>query len=411
MKLFQQSYKWLNSTNCKRIRLTFSSDLGESALLVSLTPNRLTEFDSLFCLDINRDSSPSLVHSLSSQVESFIFQPSSWHEVIQSVQEVNEFAQIKCQEGKLFSGTTFVLNDWQSLQYLYSASRRFMGPNPSELLLQLKFMSDRMNLILLNNLGYSFDVGFQSSKDDFCSEDTLFNWSQASLRMQDKYSLLIEKSAIPSWKVGEKINLLTNISANFPPSFSASFSSNSAASPFSSQSNNNQNTEFFNNNIGAKDAENNPLNFQNQTLIQAPEDQQTKKFFEENLVTRELINSSIKPNNFNILADTTKPLADILEAPLEEVVEPEAVLLPFPTQNRNKNENRMQTVKSEHYDVLVTKLSEALTRQELLSARKEIQAKSTVLGPAEKAALSDIYKVNLQRIKLLEDNFQSLSLG
>lgn len=373
MKLFQQTYKWLNSSNCKRIRLTFSSDLSDSALFVSLSPNRLTEFDSLFCLDINRDSSPSLLHSLSSQVESFIFQPSSWQEVIQSVQEVNEFAQIKCQEGKLFSGTTFVLNDWQSLQYLYSASKRFMGPNPSELLLQLKFMSDRMNLVLLNNLGYSFDVGFQSSKDEYCSEDTLFNWSQASLRMSDKYSLLIEKSVIPSWKVGEKINLLANLPTN------------SSDNLFTNKVSNIQP------NILQTEAHEQSLELSPQESLRESNN------FGENLITRDLMNEAIKPNNFSILSNTTNAQ--------DLIVQPEAVLLPFPTQNKNKS----NSVKSEHYDVLVTKLTEAITRQELLSARKEIQSKSTVLGQAEKAALSDIYKINLQRIKLLEDTFQSLS--
>ncbi len=85
-------------------------------------------------------------------------------------------------------------------------------------------------------------------------------------------------------------------------------------------------------------------------------------------------------------------------------------IYPFPEVKNNFNINSVQSLNivtprsSEIYEKLLVKLAEANSRQDLLIARKEIQASGSVLNSQEKIALSDIYKVHLQRVKLLEDS-------
>jgi hypothetical protein len=85
-------------------------------------------------------------------------------------------------------------------------------------------------------------------------------------------------------------------------------------------------------------------------------------------------------------------------------------IYPFPEVKNNFNINSVQSLNivtprsSEIYEKLLVKLAEANSRQDLLIARKEIQASGSALNSQEKIALSDIYKVHLQRVKLLEDS-------
>jgi hypothetical protein len=57
------------------------------------------------------------------------------------------------------------------------------------------------------------------------------------------------------------------------------------------------------------------------------------------------------------------------------------------------------------YESLLSKLAEAKGKVELLEVRKEIQSLSSTLSAQQKVALNEIYKIHLQRIKLIEGSF------
>lgn len=208
MKFFQKTEDWFASPPCKRIRLSYPDGLSAGAFYVCTQPGKLTEFDSLFCLDINRDASIKAFNGELSELESYIFQPNNWNELVRSFQEVQEFAHMKTQEGSPFSKTTFLVNDWQSLLYLFSNSKHLIGPNPQELLLQLKFLSDKVNVILMNNLNLSLSSPSLQSFGETNEHDLLMNWAQLSVRMLDRYNLQVEKSSLPDWKKEQTINLV-----------------------------------------------------------------------------------------------------------------------------------------------------------------------------------------------------------
>lgn len=341
MKFFQKTENWFSSSPCKRIRLSYPDGLSEGAFYVCAQPGRLTEFDSLFCLDINRDASSSFFNGEFGELESYIFQPSNWNELICSFQEVQEFAHLKTQEGSPFSKTTFLVNDWQSLLYLFSNSKHLIGPSPHELLLQLKFLSDKVNVILMSNLSLSLSPPSLQAFGDTNEHDLLLNWAQLSVRMLDRYSLQIEKSAFPDWKKGQNFNLVTG-------DFSDPEGAKDKAAPF----------------------------FNETERRMANED-----YYEIN--SSKTLNLSLSPTKGS-LNDRLSQILDV-----EKVVD------------------KMIEEKGRIYDKLIGRLADARSRQELLVVRKEIQSHTPSLSAQEKVALSDAYKVHLQRIKLLEDNFLS----
>jgi hypothetical protein len=211
MKLFQQTQNWTKQSFFKRILLAYQEGMRENAFYIALQKGKLCEFDSLFCLDINRDAFAGLFGSGSRDIDSFIFQPSTWRELQQALQEVSEYINLKSQEGSLFSKTTIVINDWQSIHRLSAPWGSSSTSLEEDLLLQMKFLSDRANVILLNNSSYLANQNNVSLTSDN-SADTLIEWSNLSFRLLDKYNLKVLRSLFNEWKVGQEINLInTNI--------------------------------------------------------------------------------------------------------------------------------------------------------------------------------------------------------
>ncbi len=338
MKLFQKTQNWLNSEIFKRICLNYTEDLSDFALLAALQSGKLTNFNNLFCLDINRDSSNKLFQHLlqDKQIESYIFQPSNWNELIEAFLEMQEFLDLRGQENTFASKTTLVINNWQSLLYLFSNSQGLNSATPAELLFQFKFLSDKSNIILLNNLhsNHSFN------KNDKLQNTNLFAWSHEVFQLVDKYNLEVQKTS----QANQNSNPLQNIVNNIKNS--------------------------------------SPLNLQP-------------------LKTENNINESQKNINYSInsiqsLGNKTEELKE--EEIFEEIKEKSIIL-------SSASEGLSQQEKSEIYESLMQKLSSAQSRQDLLIVRKEIQSYGEALSAREKIALSDIYKIHLQRIKLLEDSF------
>lgn len=276
MKLFQKTQIGFNFTAAKRLQLVYADQMLEAALQISIQSSKLTDFNSLFCLDISRDSSSGLFGIIPDYIDSYILRPSSWQEVLQGINEIQDFAQEENAKK-----TTLVLSDWTSLCYLANKTKGFNSGFVQDLLFQLKFLSDKVNIIIL------------SSESENIS---LASWAQACLKMSSDGIVSIQKSNLNEWKTGQNIN------------------------------------------------------------------------FE-------------KPN-----------------------------IYPFPDVKSNLNINSLQSLNivksrpSEIYENLLVKLAESNSRQDLLTARKEIQSAGSILSSEEKIALSDIYKVHLQRVKLLEDN-------
>lgn len=63
------------------------------------------------------------------------------------------------------------------------------------------------------------------------------------------------------------------------------------------------------------------------------------------------------------------------------------------------------------FDKLIDKLSRASNRDELLQVKKRIKSLSSRFSSEQKASLNDIYKIHLQRVKMIEDKNLNLSLN
>ncbi|MDJ0624901.1 MAG: hypothetical protein QNJ31_00860 [Candidatus Caenarcaniphilales bacterium] len=313
MSFFQKTQDWLKSKSCKRILISCPEELNEDALSFCFSSNKLADSDSVFCLDIHRSSSEESIQVLN-DCESFIFQPSSWEEIIQSVQEVADYTQIKSEEG-LFSKTTLILNNWQVATYLFTSSQGLNGINPNEFLTELRFLSDKVNIILLNSIGSSQRLATKQQ-----SRHHLSSWAHLALNMLEQDKLEVVKSAFLDWPIGKEIQL--------------------AKSKLSLVSHN-QKKE-----INSQKYEVNSI---------------------ENLSFGDFSNSQ---NDREI--------------------------------NTSTDESKV-SIKNIAYDQLVSRLSNAENKQQLLDVRQEIQSLSERLSSAEKVALSDIYKINLNRIKLIEE--------
>ncbi len=315
MKHFQKVQNWVNLPNSRRVQLNYSDGLAERAIYIAIQPGKLTDFDSFFYLDINRELSNSAFSQLTEGLDAYVFRPVNWSELIQSILEVNDYTYLRNQDTENQARTTLILNDWQSLVYLFSSSRKVVGPNPSELLLQLKFLSDRANIVLLN--GSAQYSSFQIQ--DRTERDILSQWAQLCLRIVDENTLTVERSTLLEWKTGQAVRV--DQAANVYP---------------------------------------------------FPESKKQGASYSINSV-----------QSLNIVSPRAEAAAN------------------GPIENPPNN----------NYEALLLKLAEAKSRQDLLVVRKEIQALSGALSSQEKVALSDIYKVHLQRIKLIEDNFLSAPLN
>ncbi len=328
MKLFQKTQSWLNQNSYKRIQLNYLDGLGEKALELSIQQGKLSDFESIFCLDINRVLSSAHLALFNQGIESFVFRPLNWSEAIKAVEEVQDYSNTKSQNGTQFSKTTLVLNDWQSLLYLFGNSKKLLEAHPSEFVIRLKFLSDRANIVLLNNA--PFKTGTSTGSPE---EDLLLEWPQLQLALFDDKNLQVHKSSLIEWKAGQNLKLDQDFLAQSPE----------------------------------------PRNY----MINAVQ--------KLNIVTP--LASPEKTQKFNESAE----------------------------QQILSNANLEKPISFEQsgsvYQGLLQRLAEARSRQDLLNARKEIQSNGSNLSSQEKLALSDIYKIHLQRVKLIEDSFLSAPLS
>lgn len=350
MKLFQKTQNWLNSEIFKRICLNYKEGLSDFALFTAIQSGKLSNFNNLFCLDINRDSSNKLFQNLVSdkQIESYIFQPSSWNELIEAFLEMQEFLDLRGQENTFASKTTLVINDWQALLYLFANSQKLNSPTPSEFLLQLKFLNDKSNIILLNNChsNHSFN------KTDKLKDINLFGWSHEVFQLVDKYKLEVQKTF--QFNQNSSAEIINNINTVPEPSFINT-------KPESNITESQKNINYSINSINSL----------------AP-----KSAYEEAQALFETNNNSKEEEIF------------------EEIKEKSIII-------SSASEGLSQQERSVTYEKLMQNLASAQSRQDLLIVRKEIQSYGEALSAREKITLSDIYKIHLQRIKLLEDSFLS----
>jgi hypothetical protein len=314
VKFFQKTQSWLNQPSFRRIQLSFAEGQHENAIDLSVQPGKLSEFDSVFYLDVNRQVANSSFIKLNQEVSSYIFRPATWLELTQAVGEVSEYIKVKLQTEDAHAKTTLVLNDWQSAVYLFNISKRGPKVSPSEFLFKLKLLSDCANIILIHNQFYD-SSSFQVS--DLDEDELLAQWANLCLKLLDDSTIKIEKSALLEWPTGQEINL-------------------------------------------------------------SDEETPAQVAFEQPKPETTFIN---KVQALNIVTATDNP------------TEP------------------LRVKKSLSYDALLLKLADAKSRQDLLAVRKEIQAVTDTLTGQEKLALSDIYRIHLQRIKLVEDNFLSQPLN
>jgi len=249
-------------------------------------------------------------------IESYIFQPSTWEELISALFEIQDFLELKKEENTFTSKTTLIINNWQGLLYLFNRAVSVNNFNFNNLLLQLKFLSDKCNIVLLNNL---------NNKDL-----NLYSWAQEILELIDKYSAEVKKTTMPERSQGLIISFLQNQKNNINPEI---------------------NNNYFINSIQS---------FNTAKIQENPEIPE-------------------KINNLNTTQIQEIPEKSILSSSISE--------------------------KSDIYNNLMQQLSNAQSRQDLLIIRKEIQSFGDSLSAREKIGLSDIYKIHLQRIKLLEDSF------
>lgn len=323
MKFFQKTQNWLNQPAFRRIQLSFAEGLHENAIDLSVEPGKLSEFDSVFYLDVNRQIANSFFIRLNQEIPSFIFRPGNWPELVQAVDEVAEYTKLRLESENPQAKTTLVLNDWQSAMYLFNISRKGPRISPSEFLFKLKLLSDRANIILIHN-EFCESTSFQVR--DMDEDELLAQWANLCLRLLDDSAVKIEKSALLEWPAGTEIKL---------------------------------------------DEEPAPIR---STVLDAM---------------------------------SVEPIPEPVETLTVGKVQTLNVVTPIEkAQAENKNKNAGPS-----YDALLIKLAEARSRQDLLAVRKEIQAVTDTLTGQEKLALSDIYKIHLQRIKLVEDNFLSSPLN
>ena len=296
MSLFAKTSEWLNRREFKRVQICHRIGNKDIAVKLSVQPNLFTDFDNLFFLDINRNLSAEICEQLNNNkiIQSFVFQPASVQDLLSALSEIRNFSSLEYNKDLKI---TLVLNDWESIFYLFQNA--YSGSNIFDLLMQLKFLSDYLDVILIS--------GSENS-----SREILKDWSNLSLRILDQNNMQVEKSSFPIWQNG-------------------------------------QNISFF-----------------------------------------EILNMSVSEINSEIKLEKKAEQENIINNS-DEIKTANQVFLPI---------EEIQEI----YDSIVNKLASSRNKEELLTIRKEIQILGSNLSMEQKNSLSNIYKVNLERIKMLEKN-------
>jgi hypothetical protein len=378
VKLFQKIENLPNANSFKRIQLAYEAGLAERALSISLQQGQLTDFDNVFCLDIVRTAAGQMFHSGESGIESFLFKPNTWQELLESISEVVEFNSAKQASITANSKTTLILNDLAGLIYLFNSHRGQGYANSGintlgEFFLQLKFVSDQVNLILLSGNDFASDPipsSFFTSKNriDFASSVS----PHLLLKLINPSKLIVSFSALPEWSKGESIELSNKLNEKLDNKV---VSKPTSPNPSEAIQSSDQKPESDEN-----------------SQMQIPEFLPEFQITESQINALQSIGSGLKTNILKKVKETSFNAQNEISSD-DLLIDSENI--------ENTNDEESISV----YESLLSKLAEAKGKVELLEVRKEIQSLSSTLSAQQKVALNEIYKIHLQRIKLIEGSF------
>lgn len=141
MKFFSTLDDWGKKRNHKRIQLVYEPNKIYNVLQVALQPNNIIDFDTVFFFDFSRNFSDQLLNA-AKDIQFFLYEPRELHILTYVFEEIYAF-----KSNNPNSKIQIVLNDWESLWYLFQNT--VSSYSLIDLMTQLKFLSDIANITIL----------------------------------------------------------------------------------------------------------------------------------------------------------------------------------------------------------------------------------------------------------------------
>lgn len=145
MQLFKRGIDWQKEKLYQRINLVYT--IGQSTQAISQAVKK-NNFTTLFVINFARNLQKTHIDEINNtQLESYIFDPKKITQLSDALKEIQEFVNNNSQ-----AKINIVINDWETILYLYNNESAEERESFSKALIQLKLLSDNSQVYIISKV-------------------------------------------------------------------------------------------------------------------------------------------------------------------------------------------------------------------------------------------------------------------